>query len=60
MSEFKIMSIKIFQWTSMAVQWLGFCASTEGVMGLIPGQGTKILHVMQPVRENFKNKNFSK
>ena len=60
MSEFKIMSIKTFQWTSMAVQWFGLCASTEGVMGLILGQGTKILHVMQPARENFLNKNFSK
>ena len=53
MSEFKIMSIKTFKWTSMAVQWFGLCASTEGVMGLILGQRTKILHVMQPARENF-------
>jgi len=44
----------------MAVQCFGLCASTEGVMGLILGQGTKILHVMQPARENFLNKNFSK
>ena len=28
----------------MAVQWLGRCASTAGGMGLIPGEGTKILH----------------
>lgn len=60
MSEFKITSIKTFQWTTIAVQWLGLSASTEGVMGLIPGQGTEILHGMQPARENFKNKNLSK
>ena len=27
---------------SLAVQWLGLCASTAGGMGSIPGQGTKI------------------
>ena len=32
--------------TSLAVQWLRLCASTEGGMGLIPSWGTKILHVM--------------
>ena len=29
---------------SLTVQWLGLCASTAGGRGLIPGQGTKILH----------------
>ena len=28
----------------LTVQWLGLCASTAGGRGLIPGQGTKILH----------------
>ena len=27
--------------TSLAVQWLGLCASTAGGTGSIPGQGTK-------------------
>ena len=30
--------------TSLAVQWLRFCASTAGCTGSIPGQGTKIPH----------------
>lgn len=42
----------------MAVQWLGLSASTEGVMGLIPGQGTEIRNAAS--KENFKNKNLSK
>ena len=29
---------------SLVVQWLGFCASTGGGPGSVPGQGTKILH----------------
>ena len=29
-----------------AVQWLGFCASTAGDMGSIPGGRTKILHAL--------------
>ena len=29
------------------VQWLGFCTSTAGGMGLIPGWGIKILHAVQ-------------
>jgi len=29
---------------SLAVQWPGLHASTEGGLGLIPGQGIKILH----------------
>ena len=25
-------------------QWLGLCTSSAGVMGLVPDQGTKMLH----------------
>ena len=32
----------------MGVQWLGFCASTTGSMGWIPGRGTKIPHATPP------------
>ena len=32
---------------SLAVPWLRLCASAARSSGLIPGQGTKILHVMQ-------------
>lgn len=28
----------------LAVQWLGFCASTTVIMGSISGQGSKVLH----------------
>ena len=34
--------------TSLVVQRLRLCASTAEGEGLIPGQGTKILHAMQP------------
>ena len=30
--------------TSLAVQWLGLCASTAGGRGSIPGWGTRISH----------------
>ena len=30
------------------VQWLRFCTSNAGRMGLIPGQGTKIPHASWP------------
>ena len=33
---------------SLAVQWLGLCASTAGGLGSIPGGGTEILHAAQP------------
>ena len=38
---------------SLAVQWLGLCTSTAEGMGLIPGQGTKILssHKAQPKKK---------
>ena len=35
------------QGTSLAVQWLGICASTAGGSSSIPGRGTRIPHVMQ-------------
>ena len=35
------------QGTSLVVQWLRLCASHAGGMGLIPGQGTKIMHAVQ-------------
>ena len=28
----------------LVVQWLRLCASTAGIVGLMPGRGTKILH----------------
>ena len=34
----------IFVGTSLVVQWLGLCASTEGSTGSIPDWGTKIPH----------------
>ena len=33
--------------TFLAIQWLRLWTSTSGATGLIPGQGTKILHAMQ-------------
>ena len=36
----------------MAVQWLGLCASTAGVTGFIPGQGTEIPQVLQHSKQN--------
>ena len=38
-----IFNFAIF-WTFMVVQWLRLRASTTGGMGLIFGQGTKVLH----------------
>ena len=32
--------------TSLAIQWLRFCASSAGGTGLIPGQRIKIPHVV--------------
>ena len=40
--------------TSLAVQWLGFGASITGGMGLISGQGTKILQAIH-VQKNTNN-----
>ena len=44
--------------TSLAVQWWRLCA---GGMGLIPGQGTKILQAVQcRQKEKIKNKQTNK
>ena len=32
---------------SLEVQWLRFCASNAGGMGLIPGQGTEVPHAAE-------------
>ena len=37
--------------TSMEVQWLRLHASTGGGMGLIPGWGAKILHLVRPKKK---------
>ena len=40
----KLLTLKwLILGNSLAVQWLRFCASTAGGMGLIPGQGTNRL-----------------
>ena len=45
--QLKKLTEKKHSWrTSLAVQWLRLCDSIAGGMGLIPGQGTKILHAM--------------
>ena len=41
------------------VQWLGLHASTAGGMGVIPGQGTKILYALQQSQNKQTNKNSS-
>ena len=47
-SEIEIPRIKFSSvGTSLPVQWLRLRASTAGVVGLIPGQGTKILQAVQ-------------
>ena len=39
--------------TSLAIQWLRFCASNAGGMGSIPGQGTKIPHATGPKKSSY-------
>ena len=41
--------------TSPVVQRLGFCASTAGAEGLIPGRGTWVLHGMAKKKKFFFN-----
>ena len=54
-----IIPIKQGSWTSL-VQWLRLHASTARGVGLMPGQGTKILHAMQPKKPPKKQgRNFS-
>ena len=40
--------------------YLGFGASTAGVMGLIPGQETVTSHILQSTATEFKKKNLRK
>ena len=42
---------------SLAVQWLRFC-SMQGDEGLIPGQGNKIPHALQPKNQDIKQKQY--
>ena len=49
---------KLFLGNSLAVQWLGLCASTAGDTGSIPGRGTKILHAEQHAKKKMKKKVF--
>lgn len=39
----------------LADQWFRLCASTEGTLGSIPGQGTKIPQVVQYGQKKEKN-----
>lgn len=39
--------LKQVKGASLAVQWLGLCASIAGGKGLVPDRGTKILHAAQ-------------
>ena len=41
--EFRVMINKMIR-DSLVIQWLWTCASTIEGTGLIPGQGTKIIH----------------
>ena len=44
---------------SLAVQWLGLCASTAGGLGSIPGQGTEVPQVSvqgKKKKKEIKNK----
>lgn len=44
---------KILEWgTFPVVQWVRLHAATARSMGLIPGQGTKILHAAQCGQKN--------
>ena len=45
--------------TFLAVQWLRLCTSTAGVAGLIPSQGTEILHAAQHSQKKRKLSNIS-
>ena len=45
--------------TCLAVQWPRLCTSTAEVAGLIPSQGTEILHAAQRSQKERKNSNSS-
>ena len=54
----KIIQINDICGNYLAVQWLRLCASTEESMGLVLGQGTKILYAAwqdQKIDKNLKN-----
>ena len=40
----------------VTVQWVGLHASTAGGMGVIPGQGTKILYALQQSQKKTPKK----
>ena len=44
--------------TSLAVQWLGLCASRTGGMGSISGLGTKVLHTVWCDQKKKKKKSW--
>ena len=43
----------VFLGTSLLILWLRLCVSNAGVVGSIPGWGTKILHAMQGDQKNI-------
>ena len=45
---------EIYSENSLAIQWLGLCASIAGGMGSIPGQGTKILQAARSLHATTK------
>ena len=45
--KWKVMFKHCIKEASLVVQWLGLWASPAGSKGLIPGQGTKILHAVR-------------
>ena len=46
--------------TSLAVLWLSLCPSNGGGVSLIPGQGAKIPHAVQPKNNNNKKNEMGK
>ena len=58
--NFETSRIKIFEETkgetSLAIQWLRFCAFKARDVGLIPDGGTKIPHVMHCSQDNIKKR----
>ena len=49
-----VVSLKVKQGTSLVVQWLRFCNPNAGVLGSIPGQGTRShMPRLRPGAANF-------
>ena len=46
--------------TSLVVQWLRLCTSTQRGMGSIPSQGTKFPHVVLPPRKIRSDQSFTR